>query len=295
MAESDKPPVFEKLFNDRWDSATGTLSDSMILSSDIRKAMIDCDSKLSTRNIQNFLKDFIRHPPCNPNWPASLVSKRYTARQVYGKRGAEQVFEFIPYLADQTIPFPDIFGSEDIETVHPIESISLPSAARALGRKDESWLIQSCVHQRLIETHFALNSPLEVVDIFHLQNSVKVTPEIDALFLISFKDGKSIKKALVTFEAKRGELILPDQIKAQIAKMGHECKTKKDLSEIEFVIGMACKSEPKDGRRVIYLFELKPIAVGIAEAFHTGKNAYQLEFERATQAAYEFKPPIRGI
>ncbi|SDP49631.1 hypothetical protein [Afipia sp. GAS231] len=293
--EPEKPPIFERLFNERYDSVTGKISEPLILRRHIRKAIEECGGKVSDGNIPNFLKDFIRRPTCNTNWPVAISSKRYTARQIYGARGEERVFEFIPYLEGQEVPFPDIFGTGDIQSVHPIESISLPSAARALGREDESWLIQSCVSQRLIETHFALNSPLDIVDIFHLQNSVKVTPEIDALFLIAFRHQKTIKKALVTFEAKRGELILPDQIKSQIAKIGHECSKRKDLKDIEFVIGMACKSLRKDKRRVIFLFELKPIPIAVAEKFHTGKNTHQLVIESASKAAYEFKPAIRGI
>ena len=193
----------------------------------IVEAIKACGSSLSPRNPPNFLKDFIRKESGNTNWPSSIIAKGYTARQHYGTTGTGHVFEFISYKPGQTVPFPDPYSTDDIETVHLIESISLPSAARAMGRKDEAWLIQACVHQRLVETHFALFSPLDVVDIFHLQNSVKMTPEIDALFLISFKVDKAIKKAFVTFEAKRNELILPDQIKAQMVKIGLDCQERR--------------------------------------------------------------------
>jgi hypothetical protein len=295
LAKSEKPAVFERLFNTRYDPITGTLTDSVVDREHIAQAIKDAKVTLSQGNPANFLKDFIRTETCNENWPASIAAKKYTARQVYGSTGEKLVFEFVPYESGQTVPFPDPFSTDGINSLHPIESVSLPSAARVMGREDEAWLIQACVHQRLIETHFALESPLVVEDIFHLQNSVKTTPEIDALFLLSYRVGDKRRKALVTFEAKRNELILPDQIKAQITKIGHDCAGNKDLSDIGFVIGMACKSLTRNNQRVICLFELEPVAVAIASKFHAEKRSRELIVTTAKRAAYFFKPEIRGI
>lgn len=294
MAKSKKIEIFEALFDARYDHVTGTLTDSFVTGDQIVDAIKARGSTLSPRNPPNFLKDFIRKESGNLNWPPSISAKGYTARQHYGETGLGYVFEFIPYKPDQTIPFPDLYPTDSIiENLHLIESVSLPSAARAMGRPDEAWLIQACVHQRVVETHFALFSPLEVVDIFHLQNSVKMTPEIDAIFLISFKVEGAIKKAIVTFEAKRNELILPNQIKAQIVKLGSDCAKNVDLQDIEYIVGMACKSMRHDKKRVILLFEMEPVAVAVAKTF-AGKSE-EMELSLAKRAAYQFKPQIRGI
>ena len=129
-------------------------TDSFVTGDQIVEAIKACGSSLSPRNPPNFLKDFIRKESGNTNWPSSIIAKGYTARQHYGTTGTGHVFEFISYKPGQTVPFPDPYSTDDIETVHLIESISLPSAARAMGRKDEAWLIQACVHQRLVENTF---------------------------------------------------------------------------------------------------------------------------------------------
>ncbi len=295
MKASNKPPVFEKLFRDRYDEATGTLANSVVNSDQLVEAIQACGVDLGTGNPANFLKDFLRPKSCNANWPDFIKSKRFSAQQIYGKAREKLVFEFVPYDQGQTVPFPDIFSTAAIEEVHLVELVSLPSAARAMGRKDEAWLIQACVHQRIIETHFALHSPLEVVDVFHLQNSVKGKPEIDALFLLSYKAEGTITKALVTFEAKRNELILPNQIKLQITKIGSDCANIKDLNDIQTVVGMACKSFTWNEKRTICLFELAPIAVAVAAKLHAEKRHGDLDIREASKAAYIFEPEIKGI
>lgn len=299
MAESQKPPVFEKLFRDRFDEATGSLKPLqswIVTKGDIGGAIRVAAPGLSPENTSNFLKDFIRvNRTANAGWPQYLKDNRYTAHQVYGARGKALVFEFVPYEPGQTEPFPESFDVAGIVSSHPIEAISLPSAARALGRADEPWLIQTCVHQRVIETHFALHSSIPVVDIFHLQNSVKTTPEIDALFLVSFIESGALKKAIVSFEAKRDETILANQIKAQICRIGHDCKTRPGLADIEYVIGMACTTGRIGTERVVYMFELGPVSTTDAEAHFAARTTRTLPIVVASRAAYRFVPKVSGI
>jgi hypothetical protein len=192
---TDKPKVIEHLFASRYDATTKVISASVVDSDDLVKAIDYCNAHvgtaLSTKNPANFLKDYLRSPNRNDAWPASLKTAGFTARQKYRKRRA---FAFVQYSGNE--PFPDPFVLKQDAVEHTIETVSLPSDARALGRNDEAWLIQVCVNQRVIQTHFGLYSSLDVVDIFHLQNSVKATPEIDALFLMTYRENKQIKKAL---------------------------------------------------------------------------------------------------
>jgi hypothetical protein len=51
---------------------------------------------LSWKNTANFLKDLIRVPPYDANWPKSLSAKRITARQLYSDT---QILEFVPFGA----------------------------------------------------------------------------------------------------------------------------------------------------------------------------------------------------
>src|SRR5258705_718387 len=274
-----KPKVIEYSFEDRYDRATGEITDPIVKSDALLKAIEHCNKlggkTLSTKNPANFLKDYLRSPKRNELWPSVLKKARITARQKYRKG---RVFAFAPYEADQTEPFPDIFLLPTDAQEHIVESVSLPTAARALGRKDEAWLIQVCVHQRIVQTHFAVHSPLHApLDIFHLQNSVQTTPEIDAIFLLTLGDAQKSTKALVTLEAKRNEPILPDQIRAQIARMAETCRKEKGLRDVELIVPVAARSGLHDGGRVVALVEMAPVSV------REGVAAYKADEEHLIQ------------
>jgi hypothetical protein len=295
-----KSKVIEHLFRERYDPSTGQISDPIIMSDALVKAIEHCNSlggkELSTFNPANFLKDFLRSPNRNDLWPAALKQARITARQKYRKK---RVFAFAPYAEDQTKPFPDIFVLPEEAEEHVVESVSLPSAARALGRKDEAWLIQTCVHQRIVQTQFAIHSHLspQSVDLFHLQNSVKTTPEIDAIFLMTLRRARAgeVVKALVTLEAKRDEPILADQIRAQVALMAKQCREKPALRDVSLIVPVAARSQRHNGARVIGLFEMAPIAVDEgADAYHADEE-HLLKLEIVSAVPYRLRPDVPGI
>lgn len=292
-----KPRVIEHIFEDRFDPATGEIADPIVKSDALLEAIEHCNElggkTLSTKNPANFLKDYLRSPKRNELWPAVLKKARITARQKYRKG---RVFAFAPYEAGQTEPFPDIFVLPIEAQEHVVESVSLPSAARALGRKDEAWLIQVCVHQRIVQTHFALHSHLDApVDIFHLQNSVKTTPEIDAIFLLTLGDGQNLTKALVTLEAKRDEPILPDQIRAQVARMAKTCRKEKGLRDVELILPVAARSGLHHGARVVALFEMAPLAVDRGVAAYDADEEHLLQLDIVSAVPYRLRPDIAGI
>lgn len=292
-----KPKVIEHLFEKRYDSRMRQIADPLVRSDALIEAIEECNKlpgkTLSTKNPANFLKDYLRSPKRNELWPAVLKRARITARQKYRKG---RVFAFAPYEEGQTEPFPDIFVLPSDAQEHVVESVSLPSAARALGRRDEAWLIQVCVHQRIVQTHFALHSHHQApVDIFHLQNSVKTTPEIDAIFLMTLFERNSLRKALVTLEAKRDEPILPDQLRAQVARMAKTCRKEKGLRDVELIVPVAARSGLHDGARVVALFEMAPVEVDRGVAAYDADEEHLLKLDIVSAVPYRLQPAVSGI
>ncbi|MDG4670233.1 hypothetical protein P9A16_03810 [Shinella sp. 838] len=294
--DSEKPVVFSHLFQRVFDPASGTVSEGTVTQHDIQEAIILLQQEegisLKPGNPANFLKDFLRSHSRNAHWPEEIADARYTARQAYGDG---RVFEFVPYADEQEVPFPDDFALPENASIHPIEAVSLPSAARALGRGDEAWLIQVCVHQRLLQTHFALFSDIEVIDLFHLQNSLKGTPEIDAVFLLVFDVAGTEKKALVTLEAKRGDPILPDQIRGQVAFMAKQTRKRAGLKDVEFIVPVAANTLKRDGKTVVSIFEMEPMSVADGIAAHDGKSSHELPLVISKSVGYSLSPQVSGI
>lgn len=294
--ESEKPIVFRHLFERAYDAASNSLINGTITQQDIQEAIMLLQQEdgisLLTGNPANFLKDFLRSHARNNQWPQEIADAGYTARQSYGEG---KVFDFVPYAEGQTVPFPDDFALPDGATIHRVEALSLPSAARALGRRDEAWLIQVCVHQRLLQTHFALFSDVEAVDFFHLQNSMKGTPEIDAIFLMTLSAEGAQKKALVTLEAKQGDPILPDQIRGQVARIAKQTKERPGLKDIDYVIPVAASTTKRNGQTVICIFEMERVAVADGIAAQTKKTTHELPLVIAKSVGYVLSPQVSGI
>lgn len=281
---STKTAVVRILFEQRWNAADKSLTSSLATFDDVSAAIrlankID-GGKRSANNPANFLKDFIRHAERgNANWPEELKEARITAEQ---RKGKNLCFEFVPYSEGQTEPFPDPYRSSESTPIYEVQGITISGASRELGRKDEQWLIQVAVRQNLIPTHLALYSKLEVVEIDHLQTSVKLREtEIDCLFLAAVKVGDQVIKALVTCEAKTGESILPGQIADQA-----NAALSNGLAQL--VIPMAMKSE-KGGalHSRVYVCEF--------ETFKPGNVVDRTDLKIASECCYHLKPKIKGI
>lgn len=294
--DSEKPIVFSHLFNSVYDPDSGDVRDSTVTQQHIQEAIMLLQQEegisLQVGNPANFLKDFLRSHSRNAWWPQEIAQAGFTARQSYGE---SRVFDFVPYTEGQTVPFPDEFLLPGTAPIHPIEAVSLPSAARALGRGDEAWLIQVCVNQRILQTHFALFSDIDVVDLFHLQNSLKGRPEIDAVFLLVFNAGGEQKKALMTLEAKRKDPILPYQIKGQVALMAKQSRKRVDLSDIEFIVPIATSVIRRGGETIIAIFEMAPISVADGVAAYDQRTSHDLPLVIAKSVGYALSPKVSGI
>ena len=215
-----KTQVIEHLYNMH---LHGHFPNGIVHQSDVKSAIRATGANLSTNNPANFLKDIIRKDSANSQWPATLVADGVTARQRYGNK---KVFQFVQFPAGQTEPFPDRFLPDANTPIQRIQSASVPFAARQLGRKEESWLMQVIATLRVLENQLSVFSPVRhrLRDVTHLQMSMKTQPEIDAVYLVSHSRRSGAPAAddlftVVTCEAKqRGERLLEDQVRDQVSQ-----------------------------------------------------------------------------
>lgn len=217
---SEKSYVFERLFKQRYDSATKTVSHPMITQNDvvdaIRALKAEGIVELSERNPANFMKDYLRSPNRNELWPVSIRDAGFTAKQ---RTGGTQCFEFVAMLAGEE-PFPDDYVPDAGIDEHVAQTLSLPVATREIVRLDEQSLAQIAVKLHLVE-HFLASSPKAVGwgvrEIIHLQNNVKLNKaEIDVLYQAVVQTAEGLKVGVVTVEVKIGDPIIAEQIEKQV-------------------------------------------------------------------------------
>ena len=279
-SKSKKTKVIEHLFDKYWDEAIGKPTKTLISLDDVVQAIQECNaakkSSLRTNNPANFMKDFLRGANPSKNWPDSVAKRRYTAEQ---RTGHGACFEFVPYRADQTEPFPDEFGVRDDAPRHPIQSISIPLVTKTLGREDETWLIQTAVNLRIVETHFAVAAAFPLLELAHLQTGIKLRyAEIDALFLGKVGDEQNPASVLVTCEAKQTkDRLIPSQVIKQVQGAF-------DLSQVETVVPIGLRRIPNVG---FYLTEF--------EAVKRDSVSKLKELVLVKDVIYELHPPVKGI
>lgn len=279
--KSEKPYVIERIFTQRWDEATNTLNDSLVtndqVASAIRWANENKETKLSALNPANFIKDIIRGKNASAMWPDLLKRHRWTAVQVTGNGN---IFRFVRYSDDQNEPFPVKFGYHANVIKHRLQSVSMPMASKALGRDDETYLIQVAVRLAVVETHFALFSPISVVELNHLQIGIKLRfCEVDALFSAIYLDNNGkLMPMIITAEAKnKKQRILEEQIMQQVHAAFSE-------TAVDTVVPIAMTSE--DGG--IYLAEFESIKrEELEEDF--------VSLRLRTEVLYELHPKVKGI
>jgi hypothetical protein len=280
MPRSQKPQVIEKIYERLVDPDTGTLKRTIVTSTDVVDAILWCNehqgTDLSDKNPANFIKDVIRGHGASGMWPRSLHEKRIGGRQVTGD---SNIFEFVPYEANQTEAFPQIFGLHEGVPEHELQSVSMPLASKALGRDDETYLIQVAIKLGLVETHFALYSKVDVIELNHLQIGIKLRlTEVDSLYAATYQDAEGVRHQLIiTVEAKkRRQRILPDQIVRQV-------KAAFNATPVDLVVPLAMASAGGG----IYVAEFVPIK----REGHESLEALEL----ATEILYKLKPPVKGI
>lgn len=289
---SDKIPVIERIWQVLQEEGQGR---TVVYFADVLSAIEYCNSQdgvdRSVKNPANFMKDLVRKDNASQNWPASLCAIGMGGRQ---RVGHDRVFEFAPYSEGQTEPFPNRYFPSPSLIPIPIQSVSLPLASKALGRRDESWLIQVAVGLYVLEHHFATHSKLPVKELVHLQTGVKLAnSEIDGLFRAIIENDEGERShVLVTCEAKQqGERILVHQIVEQIIAANKSVRSSVPEEElvVSMIIPVAIKAIPPEGE--LYVVEFKPWTPAEAEA----TEADMKELEPASEAVYRLLPPVPGI
>lgn len=284
MAVSQKPQVIERIFDLLWDAQNQTLTRTIVTRHDVQAAIEWCrvhhGSTLSTGNPANFMKDVVRGFGSTRMWPQRLKDLRWTAEQ---RMGGEAVFEFVPYKPGQTEPFPTPFVYRPGDTPqHRVQSLSVPAVTKKLGRNDETYLIQVAVKLAVVETHFALVSPLagQLSEIHHLQVGLKLRQtEIDTMFLATLRlpEGRT-QEVLITAEAKKGgQRILEDQIVRQVRGAFAAVPT------IESVLPIAMTSIDEG----IYVAEFQRVERQALADF--------TDLELLAEGHYRLVPPVAGI
>jgi hypothetical protein len=282
---SQKTEIIERLFDQRWDSVTETLSDPIVTLRDVQNAIREHNAAhptlkrpLSDRNPANFSKDIFRkRASANRIWPRSVFERGYTGRQV---TGGGACFEFVSIALDQTVPFPTEEWSRELPH-YRIESASLPLASRRLGRTDEPWLVQVLVRLRVIETHLALVSDRNVVQVDHLQMSVKHRKtEIDALFLAVEMVNGETRDFMICCEAKGlQDDIIEEQVVNQVRTVFHLQGVPQDIV-LPLVVKVVAPSQ-------VLVREYNVLTRDQADTFAS--------LTVACEAIYELVPPVPGI
>lgn len=277
---SQKPKVIERVYEMLVDPVSGELTRTVVTNNDVSRAIEWCNanhgSTLSKNNPANFIKDVIRGPNANQMWPEALKAKRVTARQVTGQGN---IFQFVPYAHGQVDAFPDRFGFHPGVPRHKVQTVSVPLATKALGRNDETYLIQVAAKLAIVETHFALYSPIHVLELHHLQIGIKLRLcEVDSMYSAKYRDAAGLPQdMIITAEAKkRGQRILEEQVIQQVrAAFG--------ATPVNLVVPIAMTSAEKG----IYVAEFKAVRREELDQFH--------ELELATETLYELVPAVKGI
>lgn len=275
-----KTEVIEFLFEKHWDASSKKLTKSLMSLGDVADAIRHTNNgrlkKLNANNPANFMKDLLRGANASKNWPLSVAARQYTGVQ---RTGEGECFEFVKYTAGQTEPFPDNFPVRKNAPHFAIQSLSLPLATKVLGRSDETWLIQTAVNLRVVETHFSVNAAYSLLEVSHLQMGIKLrSTEIDSLFLGKTGDWKNPTSVLITCEAKQAK----DRfIESQII---HQVQSTFATTEVDTVVPIGLRAVRNIG---FYLIEFS--AVSRSEASKLNKLTL------VSDGIYELMPRVNGI
>ncbi|CAE6688324.1 hypothetical protein [Paraburkholderia haematera] len=285
MPKSQKTIVIEHIFDSLYDPVSGRLERTIVTATDVQDAKRFCNEHHGTTikldsNPFNFMKDIVRGTGAARIWPDRVRQLGFVGEQATGDG---KVFEFLPVVAGTSEGFEVNFRPTADTPTFPVQSLSLPVASKALGRTDESWLLQVAVNLRIVESHFAIGEKkqIEAVELNHLQMDVKLRRvQIDALFLAKCEPGLENQSGgvLITVEAKQGnQRILTEQIARQV-------KAAFESTDNDIVIPIAIAAVRGKG---VYVVEFSAVSRAEAPSFSSPV------FHR--DAMYTLLPTVKGI
>lgn len=216
---SQKTIVIERLFDNKISQLPQTAADLVVTFDEIAEAIRETGVDLRTNNVANFWKDLTRNGTLEKNWPARVLSAGYFGEDAIGsvERASFRFVAVEPGFSalEQRFAF-----ELDRVSAAGIQSLSMPRSTKALARTDENWLVQVAAQLRVVETHFALFSKRDVVEVTFLQTNVKMSrAESDATYVVTESSGS---RWLVSVEAKRRREQLHGP---QIARAAHSLFT----------------------------------------------------------------------
>lgn len=282
---SEKTQVIEWIFfNSKFDVTTGRLVDPVVTMDDLEVGIANTSAALSTANLANFWKDLTRGgaKALNRNWPDKVFKQGFTGTDAIGK-SERAVFMFLPFPMGQATPFIESLAFDDTMVAHPLESLSMPQAMKALGRSGENWHAQVTDRLRVVASYFALASPRrvapkEVREVNFLQTGVKMgKAETDAVFSLLADDGMWLVGAEV--KGRREEFHLP-QIARSAYELGKAAHKSVTLQEIQGVIPLGIKVV---GNSKVWVVEFAPVVGPDSELQKVGEIVFQLT------------PPVPGV
>jgi L-fucose mutarotase/ribose pyranase (RbsD/FucU family) len=306
MTGSEKTKVWEHLFywryaedgtkSPRWDEVAQTIPEDkrLVYSFEVAKAIAETNADLSHNQPASFAKDYLRYASRDDYWPPDLSAKRWTAEQVTGRDPATKElrnFAFLPWGDGQTEPFPDPWRIPDEYPSHAVQSVTLSIASKQITRMDEARLMQIAIDLRVVETHFALYSPLSkpqysVVHMDHLQMALKLrVAEIDGLYRADFLDQRrQLHSVLITVETKKhNEFITSSQVLRQVlAASGLGVAA-------ELIVPLALKH----GDGGMFIFEYAPFVFDGTPFKPNFEKTHELE--RVAAVFYAIEPPVVGL
>lgn len=274
---SQKTQVIEWLFFNRtgFDASSGTIPRTIMTFQDVVEGIKATGASLETNNPANFWKDITRKNP-NTYWPKTVLASGYTGKDAIGG-GSKACFEFVPLPEGQSTAFPvgleppaELFGR-----IQQVQSLSMPMATKALGRRDENWLAQVAARLAIVETHFAVFSSSNIAEATFLQTGVKMKlGEVDSAYSLTGADKRTW---LLSVEAKgRQESIHEPQVLRAARALSASPAAKDVAGVIPFAIKIV-------GDSLIYTAEFEPL------------SSDQDDLNLLSEGLIELTPVVKGI
>jgi hypothetical protein len=151
----------------------------------------------------------------------------------------------------------------------------------------------------LIGQHLRRYQPFangEIKRVKNLEDNIKgKMVEIDSMYGTDMMIDGEVKRVLISIEIKRmDEVVIGDQVRAQLLKLAHHAKAKKAsqaYKAVEYVIGMAVAPRKINGKNTMCVWSLKPIAVRDAAQI-LQDQPHQLDIEIASKEAFQFSKQL---
>lgn len=300
---SDKMKLYEAIFWDRWDEEKQDFKypDAVYVTKTellekLRELKETQGLKIKLDNAANPFKDTIRHYSRNQNWSNEMHIRGVSGRQSFGE---ERIMEFTRYKQGQIEPFPDEFPHDDDFQSTLISVSPIPVFERKFLTPRGGSVAKVIKELDLVGHHLRRFQPFNdgmVARVSYVESNVAGKyVEIDLVYGYEMLVNGIVRQVMLSVEMKRmDEVIIGDQIRAQIVKLGYDCRRSKALAAYkptDFIIAIAVAPRMIAGQEQLCMWSTKPIPVNVA-AQTDPMLAHELEYEIAGREAFRFDEPL---